>query len=199
MTAARAQAFKILKEGQTGATEGGRDAIFNQWQRCLSVKTGTPQSIRVTISKGANLSAREKDSLTPLMSDGICSRDRNRARRHSSQYFRSSMLGFFLKRTLLNERLARNKLGWTHSGFSVDLTVKIPASSSKAREALAQYIARPPVSLRKMHPFLFIPGESLDLPARKRGRVEELASHPRPAGVTKLVSEASLYRVRVGA
>jgi hypothetical protein len=32
----------------------------------------------------------------------------------------------------------------------VDLSVKIPASSSKAREALAQYIVRPPVSLRKM-------------------------------------------------
>jgi hypothetical protein len=44
----------------------------------------------------------------------------------------------------------RNMLGWTHSGFSVELTLKIPASSSKAREALAQYIARPPVSLQKM-------------------------------------------------
>jgi hypothetical protein len=41
-------------------------------------------------------------------------------------------------------------LGWTHSGFSVDLSVKIPATSSKAREALAQYISRPPVSLKKM-------------------------------------------------
>ena len=67
-----------------------------------------------------------------------------------SQYFRSSMVAFFLKRTLLNERLARNMLGWTHCGFSVDLTVKIPASSSKTREALAQYIARPPVSLQKI-------------------------------------------------
>ena len=67
-----------------------------------------------------------------------------------SQYFRSSMVAFFLKRTLLNERLARNMLGWTHSGFSVDFTVKIPATSSKAREAIAQYIARPPVSLQKM-------------------------------------------------
>ena len=41
-------------------------------------------------------------------------------------------------------------LDWTHSGFSVDLSVKIPATSSKAREALAQYISRPPVSLSKM-------------------------------------------------
>jgi hypothetical protein len=60
------------------------------------------------------------------------------------------MVAFFLKRTLLNERLASDMLGWTHSGFSVDLTVKIPAPSPKAREARAQYIYPPPVSLQKM-------------------------------------------------
>ena len=37
-----------------------------------------------------------------------------------------------------------------HSGFSVDNKVKIPASSEKAREALSQYIARPPLSLKKV-------------------------------------------------
>jgi hypothetical protein len=63
-----------------------------------------------------------------------------------SQYFRSTMIAFFLKRTLINERPGRNMLDWTHSGFSVDLSVKIPATSSKARE----YIARAPVSLKKM-------------------------------------------------
>jgi hypothetical protein len=67
-----------------------------------------------------------------------------------SQYFRTSVVAFFLKRTLINQRLARNMLDWTHSGFSVDLSVKIPASSSKARESLAQHKARPPVSLQKM-------------------------------------------------
>ena len=41
-------------------------------------------------------------------------------------------------------------MGWTHSGFSLDMSVKIPAASSRAREALAQYIARPPISLAKM-------------------------------------------------
>jgi hypothetical protein len=35
-----------------------------------------------------------------------------------SHYFRSSMVAFFLKRSLLNERLAKNMLGWTRSGFS---------------------------------------------------------------------------------
>ncbi|MGA2641583.1 MAG: hypothetical protein ABSG21_11860 [Spirochaetia bacterium] len=41
-------------------------------------------------------------------------------------------------------------LGWTHSGFSLDMSVKIPAGCSRTREALAHYIARPPVSLSKM-------------------------------------------------
>jgi hypothetical protein len=53
-------------------------------------------------------------------------------------------------------------LDWTHSGFSVDLTVMIPATSAKTRLSLAEYIpwpsavrstargARPPLSLKKM-------------------------------------------------
>jgi hypothetical protein len=67
-----------------------------------------------------------------------------------SQYFRSAVIGFFLERRLINERLAKNMLDWSHSGFSVDLTVKIAATSSEARVSLAQYIARPPLSLKKM-------------------------------------------------
>jgi hypothetical protein len=67
-----------------------------------------------------------------------------------AQYFRAAMVAFFLHRSLINERLARSMLEWTHSGFSVDLSVGIPASSSRIREALAQYIARPPISLSKM-------------------------------------------------
>jgi hypothetical protein len=66
------------------------------------------------------------------------------------QYFRSTVIGFFLKRRLINERLAKNMLDWTHSGFSVDLTVKIAANSPKTRVSLAEYIARPPLSLKKM-------------------------------------------------
>ena len=67
-----------------------------------------------------------------------------------ARYFRAAMVAFFLQRSLISERLARSMLAWTHSGFSVDLSVKIPATSSRAREALAQYIARPPISLSKM-------------------------------------------------
>ena len=41
-------------------------------------------------------------------------------------------------------------LQWDHSGFSVDGSVRIPAGSSRTREALSQYIARAPLSLNKM-------------------------------------------------
>ena len=37
-------------------------------------------------------------------------------------------------------------LEWTHSGFSLDASIRIPAGSAKTREALAQYIVRPPIS-----------------------------------------------------
>jgi hypothetical protein len=64
--------------------------------------------------------------------------------------FRQRVIAFFLERKLLNERLARNMLDWTHSGFSVDASIRIPAGSAKTREALAQYIVRPPVSLQNL-------------------------------------------------
>jgi hypothetical protein len=79
-----------------------------------------------------------------------------------AQYFRASIVALFLRRSLINARLAKSMLGWTHSGFSLDMSVKIhgpaagrspaggPAGCSRTREALAQYIARPPVSLSKM-------------------------------------------------
>jgi len=67
-----------------------------------------------------------------------------------SQHFRASMVSFFLERELINQRLACNMLQWDHSGFSVDGSVRIPAGSSRTREALAQYIARAPVSLCKL-------------------------------------------------
>jgi hypothetical protein len=50
-----------------------------------------------------------------------------------ARYFRAAMFAFFLQRSLINERLAWSMLAWTHSGFSVDLSVKIPAPSSEAR------------------------------------------------------------------
>ena len=67
-----------------------------------------------------------------------------------AEHFRRTVIRFFLQKKLINERLAENLLTWRHSGFSIDNGVKIPASSQKAREALSQYISRPPLSLSKI-------------------------------------------------
>jgi hypothetical protein len=54
-----------------------------------------------------------------------------------AKYFRAAMVAFFLQRSLIGERLARSMLEWTHSGFSVDLSVRISAASSRTSEAIA--------------------------------------------------------------
>ena len=59
-----------------------------------------------------------------------------------SACFRQRVIAFFLERKLLNERLANNMVDWTHSGFSVDASIRIPAGSTETRQALAQYIVR---------------------------------------------------------
>jgi hypothetical protein len=64
--------------------------------------------------------------------------------------FRQRLITFFLERTPLNARLARNMPDWAHSGFSIDDSIRIRAGSAKTREALAQYIVRPPVSLQNL-------------------------------------------------
>ena len=46
--------------------------------------------------------------------------------------------------------MANNLLRWRHSGFSVDASILLPGGSSKERENLAQYLARPPISLKKV-------------------------------------------------
>jgi len=66
-----------------------------------------------------------------------------------SEYFRRMVIKFFLKKELINAHLATSLINWKHSGFSVDHSIRIPAFSIRAREALSQYIARPPLSLKK--------------------------------------------------
>jgi hypothetical protein len=44
--------------------------------------------------------------------------------------FRQRVIAFFLERKLLNERLAKNMVAWTHRGFSVDASTRIPAGSA---------------------------------------------------------------------
>jgi hypothetical protein len=67
-----------------------------------------------------------------------------------SEYFRRLVIKFFLKKELINAHLATSLINWKHSGFSVDHSIRIPAFSTRAREALSQYIARPPLSLKKI-------------------------------------------------
>jgi len=67
-----------------------------------------------------------------------------------SEYFRRVIVKFFLKKKLISAKIATSLINWRHSGFSVDASVHIHAGSSKTREALSQYIARPPLSLKKI-------------------------------------------------
>ena len=66
------------------------------------------------------------------------------------EIFRRRVLTLFVDRGLLDSHFARKILSWNHSGFSVDNSVPIPASSRKARVNLSQYIVRHPVSLQKI-------------------------------------------------
>jgi len=72
-----------------------------------------------------------------------------------TEVFRRRVIKLFVDRGLLCRysaacRFALKILSWQHSGFSVDNSVSIPASSRKARVNLSQYIIRHPVSLQKI-------------------------------------------------
>ncbi len=67
-----------------------------------------------------------------------------------SEYFRRMIIKFFLDKKLINERFSRNLLTWRHSGFSINNEIRIYGWDEKARENLSQYIARPPISLKKL-------------------------------------------------
>ncbi len=74
-----------------------------------------------------------------------------------TELFRRLIIKHFQEKELINERFARNLLSWKNSGFSVDNTVRIYGNDNKAREALSQYIAKPPVSLEKLEYVPFYP------------------------------------------
>ena len=67
-----------------------------------------------------------------------------------TEVFRKRVIKLFVEKGLLQKSFARKLLCWKHSGFSVDNSVGIPASSQKARVNLSQYIIRHPVSLKKI-------------------------------------------------
>ena len=60
------------------------------------------------------------------------------------------MIKYLVVKGLLDRNFALNLLSWKHSGFSVDNSVKIPATSKAARVNLSQHIVRHPVSLKKI-------------------------------------------------
>ena len=67
-----------------------------------------------------------------------------------TELFRRLVIKYFQEKKLITERFARNLLSWKNSGFSVDNSIRIYGNDHKVREALAQYIAKPPVSLEKI-------------------------------------------------
>jgi hypothetical protein len=66
------------------------------------------------------------------------------------ELFRQLVIEYFIDAKLLSQELANNLLSWKHSGLSIDNSIKIAASDNKAREAIAQYMARCPVSFNKI-------------------------------------------------
>jgi len=64
------------------------------------------------------------------------------------EVFRRRVIEMLMGRGLLKEDLAENLLSWRHSGFSIDNSVRI--FDDQTRENLAEYMARPPLSLKKI-------------------------------------------------
>jgi len=66
------------------------------------------------------------------------------------ELFRRKVVQYFINNRLLDEKRANMILSWINSGFSVDNSVQIFSTDDKARENVSQYIARHPVSLKKI-------------------------------------------------
>ena len=66
------------------------------------------------------------------------------------ELFRRKVVQCFINKNLLDEKRANMLLSWVNSGFSVDNSVQIFSTDAKARENVSQYIARHPVSLKKI-------------------------------------------------
>ena len=67
-----------------------------------------------------------------------------------AQLLRQRTVGLFLKLGLITESFAETLLRWRHSGFSVNNSVLLAPDDHRARQALAQYVARAPLSLQKL-------------------------------------------------
>ena len=67
-----------------------------------------------------------------------------------AQLLRQRTVSLFLKLGLITQEFSETLLCWRHSGFSVDNSVRLDGGDHTARQALAQYIARAPLSLQKL-------------------------------------------------
>jgi hypothetical protein len=65
-----------------------------------------------------------------------------------TEVFRRRLIWLLVEKDLLAEEFARNLLTWKNSGFSIDNSVRL--TDAKSKESLAEYIARPPLSLKKI-------------------------------------------------
>ena len=68
------------------------------------------------------------------------------------ELFRARVITFLVKKGLLPPERARMLRGWTHSGFNIHRSRRVPPSSREDMERLAQYIIRNPFSVDKMQP-----------------------------------------------
>jgi hypothetical protein len=66
-----------------------------------------------------------------------------------TEIWRRRVVALFLSKGLLNPDFAGKLLNWRHSGFSIESGTRI--YDQEARQALSQYIVRPPLSLEKIH------------------------------------------------
>jgi hypothetical protein len=74
-----------------------------------------------------------------------------------TETFRRAVLKLLMSKALITEEFASTLLCWKNSGFSIDNQVRIHGADHKTRVALAQYIARAPLSLAKL---FYLPAEA---------------------------------------
>ena len=64
--------------------------------------------------------------------------------------FRHRIIRMLLRERRIDETMTRKLLGWRHSGFGLHNAVRIGATDSEGRRAVAEYILRAPFSLDKL-------------------------------------------------
>ena len=68
------------------------------------------------------------------------------------ELFRARVITFLVKKGLLPPERARMLRGWTHSGFNIHRSQRVPPRNREDMERLAQYIIRNPFPVDKMQP-----------------------------------------------